>query len=481
MNRPLQFSFIAFIGIFGFGAGAWFTSARSATAAAASARRVVYFQDPMHPSYRSDKPGTAPDCGMPLEPVYADGQTGAAPAINSPGGNKPGAVRINPDKQQLIGIRTAAVERTGGSRIERTTGRVAVDETRIYRLTSSVDGWVLRAFPKATGDRVAKGEPLLTFYSREFLGAEQAYFYSLDSLDRFQQAGPVAEKQLASIQAQIQQNKDALLTLGMGERQIADIAATRKLTQEVFLNSPAEGFIIARNVSPGLRFERGVEFYRLADLSRVWILADVYESEAPFLGGGAATVTWAGRTLRARRTGTPPQFDAVSRTERVRFEAENPGTLLRPDMFVDVELPLNMPEALTVPADAVLDSGRRKIVYVDRGSGVFEPRPVETGWRHDDRIAIIRGLGAADRVVTSGTFLLDSESRLELAASGAAAAASPAEENPALENNDPVCGMNVKSTEYSVTLGGRTLRFCSARCQRDFEAHPERYAQRSGS
>lgn len=460
MRRPFQIILImALVALFGFGSGAWFASSPRPPAQAATGNRILYYRDPMHPAYRSDKPGVAPDCGMELEPVYAEAAD--QPAI-------PGSIRVSRGEQQLIGIRTVPVERSGGSQMLRTAGRVSADETRVYRLTSAVDGWILKTYPKVIGDPVKKGERLLTFYSRDFLGAQQAYFYSVDSLQRLEQMGPVTPQQRATTLAQIQQNKETLLTLGMGDAQIAEIGTDQKLTQEVFLNSPIDGVVLARNFSPGLRFDRGLEFYRIADLDHIWIYAEIFENESKYLRPGAtAAVLWQGRTFQARMASSPPQFDAASRTLRVRLEADNPGAVLRPDMFVDVEIPLHLPEALTVPANAVLDSGRHKIVYLDQGDGVFEPRAVETSWHFGDRIAVTRGLAPGDRVVASGNFLLDSESRLQLAAAGS---------SPLAGNHDPVCGMTVKSDRYSFQFAGRTWRFCSETCLRDFAVHPEKYA-----
>jgi membrane fusion protein, copper/silver efflux system len=465
MTRPLQICLAFSLALVSFSAGAWYTSRRQSSPTAGTQRRVLYYHDPMHPSYKSDRPGTAPDCGMDLEPVFAD-------EVPAPSGT-PGTVRISAEKQQLIGIRTAEVQHGGGRHTFRTSGRVTVDETRVYRLTSTVDGWVLKTFPLAAGNRVTRGQTLLTFYSRDFLGAEQAYFYALDSLDRMSQGGKLPDQQKATTLAQIQQAKDSLLAMGMGEQQIADLAATRKLTQEVLMTAPVDSTILARNVSPGLRFDRGIEFFRVADLSRVWILADLYESDAASLQPGMnANVIWQGRGFTARVADASAQFDGASRTLRLRLEAANPNYLLRPDMFVDVELPVRLPGGLTVPAEAVVDSGRKTLVYVERAPGEFEPRVVETGWRSGDIVAIARGVEAGERVVVGGNFLLDSESRLRLAAAGA-----PASES----DKDPVCGMTVTSAKHSLTRDGTTYRFCSEKCKRDFESAHEKYSKRGAS
>lgn len=167
-----------------------------------------------------------------------------------------------------------------------------------------------------------------------------------------------------------------------------------------------------------------------------------------------------------------PQFDPATRTLKVRLEADNPGYALRPDMFVDVELPIGFPATIAVPVDAVVDSGLKKTVFVDRGEGFFEPRQVETGWRFDDRVEIVKGLKPGEQIVVSGNFLIGSESRLKAEAAGMYAPV-----------KDPVCGMEVdkskaKAAGRTVEFHGKTYFFCSDRCERDFEKSPERYLEK---
>jgi Cu(I)/Ag(I) efflux system membrane fusion protein len=185
------------------------------------------------------------------------------------------------------------------------------------------------------------------------------------------------------------------------------------------VESPVDGVVLRRGVSAGLRFERGFELYRIADLSRVWIVADVYRDQLPFIRRGAAariTAAEARRTLAATVSPSEPTFDESTLTLKVRLEAANPNLALKPGMFVDVELPVNLPPALTVPAEAIVDSGLRKTVFVDRGNGHFEPRQVETGARIGDDVEVTKGLTAGERIVISGTFLVDSESRMKAVA-----------------------------------------------------------------
>jgi RND family efflux transporter MFP subunit len=187
------------------------------------------------------------------------------------------------------------------------------------------------------------------------------------------------------------------------------------MPEAIQIVAPADGLVLARNIWPGQRFERGAEWYRIADLRHAWILADVFEQEAPHLRPGTpATVSLPGQStgIGARVASVLPQFDGTTRTLKVRLEADNPHYVLRPDMFVDVDLKITVPSSITVPADAVLDSGVATTVFVERGNGTFEQRAVETGWRLGDRVEIVKGLEHGERIVTAGTFLLDSESRM---------------------------------------------------------------------
>jgi Cu(I)/Ag(I) efflux system membrane fusion protein len=449
-----------------FGAGVWYASSRNPGAPAAGARRVLYYQDPMHPAYRSDNPGIAPDCGMQLEPVYADGGASGPSGAARPAGT----VEISAERRQMIGIRSEEARMASAAEPLRVLGRVVADESRTYRINAAVDGWIREISAEATTSSfVRKYDVLASYYAPEFLAAQQAYLFALGAIDRFQATGQETEAQIKLTNANIQQAKNSLTVLGMTDHQAAEIVKTRELTERVRVEAPTDGFILARNVSPGQRFDRGTEFFRIADLSRVWVLADLFENEASLVKSvNSATVRYGGRSYQGRVSRVPPVFDGASRTLKLRLEVENAGLTLRPDMFVDVELPLHLPGALTVPADAVLDSGRRIIVYIDRGNGIFEPRQVETGWCYGNRVAIIRGLNAGERVATGATFLLDSESRLQLTSQGP---------TPAPEDRDPVCGMIVKSSTHSATYRGRTYRFCSPSCKRDFEAHPDRFAK----
>jgi membrane fusion protein, copper/silver efflux system len=353
-------------------------------------------------------------------------------------------------------------------------GRVVPDETRLYRINAATDGWVKKMFPFAADSLVQKDELLATFYAPEVYTAMRTYIYGLRALGG-PKTGRESKEQLDLADANIENYRNALRNLGMTEYQLDEILRTRQGGDQVEIRAPAAGFILTRNLTPGERFQRGTELYRIADLSKVWIWAATYETEAAFFKPGMS-VQVSGPNLKkaftARVSQVPPRFDPASRTLQVRLEADNPGNLLRPDMFVDVELPVALPPAIVVPADAVLDSGIQKTVFVDRGNGYFELREVETGWRMANRIEIVRGLNPGERIVISGNFLIDSESKLELAAQGM---------YPTL-SKDPVCGKDVspKSADKQgrkSAYGGKTYYFDSDECKQNFEKEPGRFAR----
>jgi Cu(I)/Ag(I) efflux system membrane fusion protein len=227
----------------------------------------------------------------------------------------------------------------------------------------------------------------------------------------------------------IERLADGLRNMGVSNSQLREMARRRELVQDIEVRSPVDGFVLKRSVSPGLRFDRGFEFYQIADLNHVWILADGYRDQVAFIRRGASaqitaariTSAEASRALPATVSQSEPTFDDKTLTLKVRLEAANPNLALKPGMFVDVEFPIDLPSTLAVPADAIVDSGLRKTVFVDSGNGNFEPRLVETGSRIGDDIQVTKGLVPGERIVISGTFLVDSESRMKAGAPKAGA------------------------------------------------------------
>ncbi|MDR3734261.1 MAG: efflux RND transporter periplasmic adaptor subunit [Acidobacteriaceae bacterium] len=392
-------------------------------------RRILYYEDPMHPTYRSDKPGIAPDCGMDLVPVYAEDAGTALASIHN---SAPGTVAINPAVQQLYGIRLAKAEMDQGRGTIRAFAHVEADQTRIFRVTVGTEGYVKQTQDDAVGNRVAKNQHLATIYSPDFIALAGGYLAANESVPASvitarESANSTNNQGLAGVQARA----DRLRNLGMSDVQIEEITRTHKLPEEVYVVSPTDGFILTRSITPGLRFERQAELYTIGDLSHVWIIAEVFGRDAKtFRPGTAARVTLpeTGESFRATVSNVLPEVDPVTRTLRVRLEVDNPGFKLRPNMYVSVDLPITLPAGLSVPEDAILDSGLSKRVFVQASEGQFESRRVEVGWQLGDRVQILKGLRAGDLVVSSGTFLVDSESRLQLAdtSGGSMNAASPA-------------------------------------------------------
>lgn len=428
-----------------------------ASSAGAGGRKVLYWVDPMHPAYKSDKPGIAPDCGMKLEPVYADGggPAGAAPTtdrkvlyyrdpkdpnyksqqpgLNPETGNElepvyaddisampVGTVQITPEKQQLIGVKYGQVERIGGSRTIRAEGKVAFDETRIQHIHTKVEGWIDQVFVDYTGQLVKKGDPLMTVYSPEMLASQRELLLASKARDTMKSNPlPTAFDQSESL---LQAARRRLELWDLSESQINQVLKTGQPVKNVTLYSPISGYVTDRKAFPQLKVLPDTDLYTIVDLSRVWIMADLFEYEAPDIRqGDTARVSLQavpGRTFTARVNYIQPQVDPMTRTLKVRLDMDNPGLLLKPDMYANVEFQQGIPLQLTVPADAVLNAGERKTVFIDRGNGFLEPRQVTTGQRNGDSIQILSGLAGGERIVTSGNFLIDSESQMKAATAG---------------------------------------------------------------
>ena len=395
-----------------FAGGSWWV--HRSGAAHATAHAATVYTCPMHPEYRSDHPGDCPMCGMRLEVTRAAGASGGDGASHA---LPHGAVQVSPERQQAIGVRLGVVSRSAGTRLVRTTGRVAPDENRMYPIVAAVSGWVRDVEGVTAGDTVKKDQVLASFFApdAQFEMAQQSYYAGLDMLYRAT-GTPLQSHDAGRALEEIERLADGLRSLGLSNSQIRQMGKRRELVHDIRVASPVDGVVLKRDVTPGLRFDRGFELYRIADLKRVWILADVYREQLPFIRRGAsARITTAeeSRALRATVSPSEPLFDEATLTLKVRLEAANPHGVLKPGMFVDVEFPVDLPPMLVVPADAIVDSGLRKTVFVDCGNGHFEPRLIETGRRVGDDVEVTKGLMPGERIVISGTFFVDSESRMK--------------------------------------------------------------------
>lgn len=413
--RKATYTTILMIAIAGaFLAGYLYNQRDGVKAAAPTGSRILHYACPMHPRHVSDRPGQCPACGMDLVAQSEDSGPGAAAPA--------GSVEITAGKRQLIGVRVAPAEKMEAAQAVRLFGRVVADETRAYTVNAGIDGFIRGMPPITTGSRVTKGQRLATFSSPDLRQPVQAYFVTLDTFDRTQRNGvemPDVERRAATSSMQLA--IDRLLNLGVSPRQVEELRGVRVTPTDYEIISPADGFLVGRSVTPGQKIDRGNELFRVADLSRVWVMADVYRDEAAALRPGMeAQITLPDTrvALTGRLSEVLPQFDAASRTLKVRFEVENGGFVLRPDMFVNAVISVARPRAIVVPAEAVIDTGLRKVLFVQRGEDLFEPREVNTGWRSGDLVEIVAGLSTGEMIAVSGVFLLDSESRMKLAAKG---------------------------------------------------------------
>jgi len=365
----------------------------------------------MHPAYKSDKPGIAPDCGMKLEPVYDEATPTTQTAIPQP----PGTIQISAEKQQMIGVKFGTAEYTSVGETLRAVGKIAVDETRVVRVHPKVEGWIEHVNLDFIGAPVKKGDALLTVYSPEMLASEKEFLLALKARDVMQDGEAIVEA-----------SRKRLQLWDLSASQIDELEQNKKPIQSITIYSPANGVITARNSFANQRITPETELYAITDLSRVWVMADLFENDVPKIRMGQTAMVKmpyaAGGDFLARVDHVVPQVDPQTRTTKVRLEAANPAMKLRPDMFVDVEFSLGGIRQLTVPADAVLNAGTRQTVFIDRGNGYLEPRAVETGDQVGDRIVITRGIREGERLVTSANFLIDSESQLKAAADGMGAA-----------------------------------------------------------
>ena len=363
-------------------------------------KKILYWVDPMHPAYRSDKPGIAPDCGMKLVPVYEDG-AGAATSMVSGYAN----VKLTAERRQLIGVQTGMTEMRSLGRSVRTVGRVTADETRLYKITTKFDGYIEKLYVNVTGQQIRRGQPLFSVYSPDLLSTQQDYLLAMR-----------VAKQAPSLLAAARQR---LLLWDITPAEIRQLERTGTARKSVTIYSPTNGYVINKIAVDGARVTAGEPLFEIANLDRLWIQADVYESELQFIRLGAPTTTTLshipGRTWTGRVTFIAPTVDPMTRTVKVRAELDNADGAVKPDMFGDVVIQQPERRVIVVPDSAVLQTGTRSVVFVVRGDGTFEPREITVGTKEDEFYEVRSGLAANEKVVTQANFLIDSESRLKAA------------------------------------------------------------------
>jgi len=374
-----------------------------AAAASSGERKVKYWQAPMDPTYIRDEPGKSP-MGMDLIPVYEDEATGGT------------LISIDPTTIQNMGVRTAGVVRGEISRSIRTVGLVSYEEPKQYVVNTKIAGWVEKLYISETGQQVKKGQKLLEIYSPELVTAQQELLLALDNYislkdSSFPQISDSAERLLESSRKRLQ-------LWDVSDWQINNLEKTGKVRKTVTLFAPYDGIVTMKMVNEGMYVKPGMDLLNLADLSRVWVLADIYKYQLPWVKvGQAARVELPylkGRNLSAHVNYIYPFFEPKTRTVKARIEFDNPDLELRPDMYVTVYLTgEELEDVLVIPQEAVLHSGEKQTVFVAQPGGRFEPRLVKTGLHGDDgHVEVVQGLFEGEQVVTSAQFMLDSESKL---------------------------------------------------------------------
>lgn len=375
-------------------------------------RKVLYYTCSMHPEIKSDKPGKCPICAMALTPVYGEAEKTGGEA------QPVGAFTISPRRQQLIGVEYGEVREQSLSKVIRAVGRVSYDETRIAHIHTKVSGWIDKLYVDFTGKPVKKGQPLLTIYSPELVSTQQELIIARKSRDYLGDS-PFLQGVGSNAFSLYESTRERLRLWDIPESEIREIERRGTPSKHLALYSPINGFVLTRNGFSGHRVTPEMELYTIADLSTVWVLADVYEYEMPMISVGQTAVmslsSFPGRTFTGKVTYIYPGLEAATRTLKVRLEFANPGYELKPDMYANVEVRVDYGVQLAIPRDAVLDSGTTQVVFVAREGGAFEPRKVTLGHQVGDQVIVLSGIQSGERVVTSANFLVDSESQLKSA------------------------------------------------------------------
>jgi membrane fusion protein, copper/silver efflux system len=390
--------------------GAPGSAATTPAALSPGERRLLFYRHPMDPSIHSDKPARD-NMGMDYVPVYDDEAQGGSTVEGR------AAVKVPPDRAQLLGIRSVPVGSgfTAGS--VRTVGRVAMDERRREVVHAKYEGYVEKLLVDFTGKPVRKGQPLLAIYSPELVAAQKEYLVARGAATRLGDSSipGVARGGVELAEA----SRQRLRSFDVGPEEIAALEKAGIPRRTVTLRSPVSGVVVEKTAVEGMRVSPADRLYEIADLSHVWILAEVYEKDLGSVRVGLpARVTLAtqpGGEWRGSVSFVSPTVKPDTRTVEARIDVDNVGGVLRPDMFVDVALEGASSAALTVPESAVIPTGERTLVFVDKGDGHYEPREVALGARVPGGYEVRRGLTAGDRVVVSANFLLDSESSLRAA------------------------------------------------------------------
>ncbi len=406
--------------------GAGETASAAATAAPGAAakkeRKLLYYRNPM------GLPDTSPtpkkdSMGMDYVAVFEgeeDGEKSASGAASQ--------VKISTEKVQKLGVRTEAASLRALDRIVRAAGRIEPDERRTYAISPKFEGWVERLHVNVTGQPVGKGQPLFEVYSPELVSVQREYAIAVQGVESLKAAGGEAQ---ASMRQLADSSLMRLKNWDISEEQVKTLARSGEARRTLTFRSPVAGIVTEKKALQGMRFMPGEALYQVADLSAVWVVADVFEQDIGLVKVGAgATVkinAYPDKVFKGAITYVYPTLKTETRTIPVRVELANPGQLLKLGMFAEMELAVAAKgPVVTVPVSAVIDSGMRRIVLVQTGEGRFEPREVKLGARGDTYVEVMEGVRDGEPVVVAANFLIDAESNLKAALSGFSASASPA-------------------------------------------------------
>ncbi len=327
----------------------------------------------------------------------------------------PGTVQISPERQQLIGVKIGAVELRPLEKVIRTVGRVDYDERRLSTVSPKIGGWIEDLYVDFTGRFVKTGEPLLTIYSPELVSTQEEFLLALRAKRELAKSPfrEVAE----SGESLLESARRRLKLWDITDGQIKRLEESGQPTKTLILYSPFSGFVLEKMAYKGMNVMPGMALFKLADLSVVWLIADIYEYELPYIRPGqTATIELSylpGQRFTGKAIYIYPSLDPNTRTAKVRFEFPNPLGKLKPEMYANVEIKVYLGQRLVVPEGAIIDTGLRQMAIIDKGSGYFEPREVKVGTKVDNHYEVIEGLKAGERVVTSANFLIDSESKFK--------------------------------------------------------------------
>jgi len=419
-------------------------TAMVATESTTPARKLLYYRNPMGLPDTSSTPKKDP-MGMDYIAVYEGAADEDAAA--------PGQVVISTQKVQKLGVRTEAAQQRSLDRTVRAAGRIEPDERRMFTIAPKFEGYVERLHVNVTGQPVTKGQPLFEAYSPELVSAQREYAIAVQGVAALKDADSQAQ---AGMQQLAQSSLMRLKNWDISEEQIKALTTTGAPLRTLTFRSPAAGIVMEKKAVQGMRFMPGEMLYQVADLSRVWVIADVFEQDLALVKNGAkAQVSinaYPDKTFTGTVTYVYPTLKAETRTVPVRVELANPGGLIKPGMFVQVELQVSAKaQGITVPVSAVIDSGTRQIVLVQLKEGHFEPREVKLGARSDAYVEVLSGVKDGEQVVVAANFLIDAESNLKAAVGGFSStpAATAASANSAV-NTGAAAGHHAEGTVEEV-------------------------------